>query len=159
MILARVDAAAVDDIVVEGSPCDSPRNIRHQIVKTQLSDFIFKLFVLLAAGGSSFDEQPFLGLLLKEEARGKDKADEMEEEDEDEELRKLRLKQRIDQGMEKRSSFTRHVLLRVCDALQRQKKRNDELTTVLQQSAGRVHSSLPGCSVLCVFSSLLRSCP
>jgi len=76
---------------------------------------------------------------LKEKERGEEEEEQLDEEEaqaRDEEYQKLRLKQRIEPDLERRSSFTRHILESICQMFVKQKIANDELAKLLQGSAG-----------------------
>lgn len=74
---------------------------------------------------------------LKEKERGEEEEEQLDEEEaqaRDEEYQKLRLKQRIEPDLERRSSFTRHILESICQMFVKQKIANDELAKLLQGS-------------------------
>jgi len=76
-------------------------------------------------------------VIKKEKELGNEDEQELDEEEteaRDEEYQKLLLKQRIDPALERRSSFTKQILIRVCDALQKQKRRSDDLAKRLQDA-------------------------
>lgn len=105
---------------------------------------------ILAKEGRSNDiEAPeqnnktFLQLLLRDEEEGdedgkgkeRDKGKGKEEEDEEAVIRSMRLRQRVDQALEGRMAASQQILVRVCDAVQREQDRNRELSQMLLQVA------------------------
>ncbi len=92
--------------------------------------------MLLGDEGDLMNEEERKDIKKEKELGNEDEQelDEEEAEARDEEYQKLLLKQRIDPALERRSSFTKQILIRVCDALQKQKRRSDDLAKRLQDA-------------------------
>jgi hypothetical protein len=92
---------------------------------------------MLLASDLMNEEERNDGIKKEKELRDNEDEQELDEEEaeaRDAEYQKLQLKQRVEPALERRSSFTKQILIRVCDALQKQKQRSNELAKRLQDA-------------------------
>ncbi|ELR16638.1 zinc finger, C3HC4 type (RING finger) domain containing protein [Acanthamoeba castellanii str. Neff] len=125
-VLATIEPATVDEILREESRRVHPPEDERSFLQMLLGD-----------EGDLMNEEERKDIKKEKELGNEDEQelDEEEAEARDEEYQKLLLKQRIDPALERRSSFTKQILIRVCDALQKQKRRSDDLARRLQDAA------------------------
>lgn len=125
-VLATIEPATVDEILREESRRPHPPEDERSFLQMLLGD-----------EGDLMNEEERKDIKKEKELGNEDEQelDEEEAEARDEEYQKLLLKQRIDPALERRSSFTKQILIRVCDALQKQKRRSDDLAKRLQDAA------------------------
>jgi chromosome segregation ATPase len=93
---------------------------------------------MLLASDLMNEEERNDGIKKEKELRDNEDEQELDEEEveaRDAEYQKLQLKQRVEPALERRSSFTKQILIWVCDALQKQKQRSNELAKRLQDAA------------------------